>query len=254
MQRLLESDHFTIQSQFRWFPSLNTKFQLLDDEGGKLGEVVVHPVWMFPVLWLVGLLLELGMIVGGVALIAKADPKWLGGASLLLGLFFLVFFKLRMFLATRAPSSLDVYDESGESVLQASKGWALWRPTFSVTMTKSGKLLGQARQSFFWGDLHTHLWDGEGNKWGSIQRRIFGFQYRVYKGSEQIARFRRKLVDTRKLITGVQSYLLEYQSKDLQIEERAFILGTLTYVDALIRQKKLRQGPSSSAASPTQKS
>lgn len=244
MHRLLQSDHFTIQSKIRWFPSLNTKFQLVDDDNKTIGEIVFHPAWMAPVLWLFGLLFEIGLIGGGVALVvtgADSTQKLIGIGLAVLGLLFLLLVNFRSFLASRASSSIEVSDESGSVILQARKGWAIWRPTFTVWNTQDDRQLGQSRQSFLWGDRHYTIWDAEGNDWGSIRRRPFGFQYRVRKGSKQVARFRRKLIDARKMITGVRSYLLEYEDTQLTEDERALILGSLAYADVLVRQKKLRE-------------
>ena len=245
MKELLESDHYTINSKIRWLPALTKKFNVVDDNNSKIGEIIFHPAWMFPVLWLFGLVVELGMIVGGAVLIinkSKSSSMILTGVGLILvGLLFLFVWKFRNFLATRAPSTVEIRDSGNNSILTAKKGWAVWRPKFVVRKSQNEEIVGESQQSLFWGDLYYTLRDTSGQVWGSIRRRPLGFQYRVYKDKAQVARFRRKLIDTRKLITGLRSYLLEYQNSELIEDERALILGTLAYVDVLVRQKRLRK-------------
>lgn len=250
MQQLLESDQFTIQSKIKWFPSFKTKFDIVTDEGESIGQIHFHPVLMAPVLWFFGLLLELGLVGGGLYFVLKGEnnAKFVGGVMLLIGALLMFLVKFRTFLSSRASSYVEILDASGTQLLEARKGWALWRPTFTVHDTQADEPLGQSRQSFLWGDCHYSLWDSEGKDWGSIRRRPWGFQYRVYHNNEQVARFRRKLIDARKLITGLRSYKLEYQQPDLTPKERALILGTIAYADVLTRQKKLRDDKEANAA------
>lgn len=257
MQKLLESDHFTIQSKIRWFPSFNTKFQIVNDGGQQIGEIIFHPVIMAPILWFFGLLLELALAGGGLYLVftGENNVKLVGAACALVGAFLIFVVNFRTFLASRASSSVEIFSESGEKLIAARKGWALFRPTFSVYDATTNELIGESRQSMFWGDRYYTVWDKDGNTWGSIKRRVWGFQYRVFRGSEQVARFRRKLIDTRKLITGLRSYLLEYEQEELSSKDRALILGCLAYADVLTRQKKLRdeQGEEAPAPKPAKK-
>ena len=244
MQNLLNSEHFIIQSKFRWFPSLNTKFQIIDDDEKITGEIVLNPAWTSPILWIFGFLTELGLMTGGIYLMITSKSRnslITAGIIFLFGLLLFFLLGFRNFLASRASSTIKVFDAEKNLILKAVKGWAIWRPTFTIWNTQNDSKIGQSRQSFLFGDRHYVLWDKDGKKWGSIHRRILGFQYRVKKDGTQVARFRRKLVDARKLITGVKSYTLEFQDENLNFDERALILGTLTYADVLVRQKKLSE-------------
>ena len=249
MNELLQADNFTVQSKFRWFPSLNTKFQLLDDTGEQIGEITFHPAWMSPVLWIFGLLLEVGLVVGGVyqALIgADSTGKLIGLGLAIVGLFFLSIVSVRTFLSSRASSVIEIHDKNNELVIKAVKGWALFRAVFSIyDMTgDEARLLGESAQSVLWGDRRYMLWDAAGKRWGTIRRRPFGLQYRGSKGSKQVGRFRRKLIDARRLVTGMKSYTLEFQDPSLTQDERALVLGSLTYVDVLVRQKRMKEDSS----------
>ncbi len=243
MQQLATANNIEIQSKIRWFPSLNIKYQVVDEDRNKtLGEIIVHPAWSMPLLWMFGWILELGLLVGGGYWIFQGtgNQKWIGAGLLGLGVIFTLVVKLHSFLASRASSTVEVRDASGETLITATKGWAIWKPTYTVEQGKGGAVLGQSRQSIVWGDCRYTLWDNSGNTWGSIRRRPFGFQYRVFKGSDQVARFRRKWIDTRKLMTGIRSYVLQFQSDALSLDERSFVLGTIAYVDVLVRQKRMK--------------
>ncbi len=243
MQQLVEAQHLEIQSKVRWFPSLNIRYQMVGEQGERIGEIILHPAWTTPLLWLLGLLTELGLFAGGFyyVLQGQGGQKWVGATLLGLGAIFTLLVKLHSFLASRAPSTVEVLDANNETVLTATKGWALWKPTFTTTKADGTTRLGQARQSFLWGDCRYTLWDDQGKVWGSIRRRPFGFQYRVFKDSNQIAQFRQQFFDARKLVTGIRSYILTFQDESLTADERSFVLGTMAFVDVLVRQKKLRE-------------
>ncbi|HAA54860.1 MAG TPA: hypothetical protein DCE42_08880, partial [Myxococcales bacterium] len=53
-----------------------------------------------------------------------------------------------------------------------------------------------------------------------------------------------KLIDARRLVTGMKSYTLEFQDPSLTQDERALVLGSLTYVDVLVRQKRMKEDSS----------
>lgn len=243
MQQLTTANNIEIQSKIRWFPSLNIKYQVVDEDRNEtLGEIVVNPAWSMPFLWLAGWILNLGLIAGGGYWIFQGagNQKWIGAGLAVFGLLFAFVIRLHSFLASRASSTIDIRDSRGETLVTATKGWAFWKPTFTVEQGKGERVLGQSRQSVVWGDCRYTLWDPSGNTWGSIRRRPFGFQYRVFKGSDQVARFRRKWIDTRKLMTGIRSYVLQFQSNELSFDERSFVLGTIAFVDVLVRQKRIK--------------
>lgn len=243
MKELLESDRFTLESKVRWFPALTKRFNIINEQGENIGIVIFHPAWMFPILWLAGLLIELGLVAGGIWWMYESQgrSKVYGLGIAILGLLMFLFFKLRDFLSSRAPSSIEIVDRNNTTVLTGRKGWAVWRPTVTITRTQDGQRLGQSKQSLFWGDCHYTIWDDQGETWGSVRRRPFGFQYRVFRDDTQVARFRRLLVDARKMITGMRSYRLEYETDTLAEGERDLIFGTMAYADVMVREKKLRQ-------------
>lgn len=256
MQPLLQTNNLEIQSKIRWFPSLNVRYQVLDaDTNETVGEIIQHPAWSTPFLWVLGWLLNLGLIAGGgyYLLQGQGGQKWFGTVLLALGLVFIFLFKFHSFLSSRASSTVELRGANNQTEVVATKGWALWKPTYTVEKGDGSTRLGQARQSWVWGDCRYTLWDSQGEVWGSIRRRPFGFQYRVFKGSEQIAQFRRMFVDARKLITGIRSYILQFQGSDLNTDERAFVLGTMAFVDVLVRQKKLREKSEQQPAPPPKK-
>ncbi|MCB9639518.1 MAG: hypothetical protein H6728_03000 [Myxococcales bacterium] len=240
MQDLLHTDHVTIQSRFRILPRLTTRFNIVDDSEQTIGTLISHPAWSFPVLWFVGFLLEIGMIAGGIylAINQKGNGLYIGAGIAFLGVLMLLLFRFHSFLATRAPTSIELRDRNNDLVLTSRKGWALFQPLFTLT-DGQGNTLGQSRQSFLWGDRKYLLWDDKGQRWGSINRRLIGSKYDAYRGNKAVARFRKKLIDARKLL-GLRSYLLEFQDSSLTPQERAVILGTIANTDVLMRQKKLR--------------
>ncbi len=241
MDNIFNNKNLTIQSKFRWFPSLNTKFQLVDDEGTLMGEIILNPAWSAPFLWLIGFLFEILLIFGGAYLIIRNPKENLiyGAVSVLVGLFLFLGIALHSFLSSRASSTVKIIDKDKKTLLKAVKGWALWRPTFTIRNAETNDVIGTARQAFFFGDRRYILRDKEGKKWGTIRRKLWRLKYRVKKNGRQVAEFRTKLIDARKLITGINSYILEYQDENLTTDERALILGAMTYVDVLSRQKKL---------------
>lgn len=242
MESLLQSDHFTLQSKIKWLPSLRTKFEIINAENQHVGSVHFHPVWMSPILWFFGLILELGMVGGGLMFIFQGENnvKFFGGALVAIGAFLMFAIQFRSFLSSRASSFVEIMDAEGQTILSARKGWALFKPNFTVKDELQNKTLGNSRQSFLWGDCAYTIWDETDQEWGSIQRRVWGFQYRIFKGKERVGRFRRKLLDARKMFTGLRSYTFEYENTELSLEERSLMLGTIIYVDVLTRQKELR--------------
>ena len=241
MSDLLHSDHFTIQSKLSFIPRLTTRFNIVDDNNNSIGTLVFHPAWSFPLLWIVGFLFEIALISGGIYLAVKQEGNLrLAGIGIAcFGVLALLLFRFHSFLATRSPSTTEIRDRGNTLLLSARKGWAFAQPLLSIYDAQN-KLLGTSRQSLFWGDRKILLWDAQGNKWGQIKRKLLGFQYRIFRGSKEVARFRRKLVDARKLL-GLRSFVLEFSEPSLTTQERSLILATLGNSDVLIRQKKLRK-------------
>lgn len=255
MQKFMESHEFEIQAQIRNRFSFAVRYDIQSKETEEnIGEIIIYPAWSTPFLWLLGIITEIALVVGGLYFVFKGQNNsiWFGLSFLFLGLLFFFGFKFHTFLASRAPSTIKIKDDQKEVIVVGNKGWALWKPIFTVTDGSTNNMIGQSRQSFLLGDCRYTLWDHQGNIWGSIRRRPFGFTYRIIKDSKEVAHFRKQFVDARKIMTGVSSYLLDFLKEEKETEaenektsliqnEKLFVFGVISYIALLSREKKLKE-------------
>ncbi len=250
MHELLQSDRLIIQAKFRILPRLTTRFNVIDDANKTIGTLIFHPAWSYPVLWFVGLLLELSLLAGGIYLAVQqsGNTRYAGIGIALVGFVMTFFLRFHSFLATRTPTKIELWDRDNKLVLSSHKGWALSRPLFTISDAQ-GKTVGQARQSFLRGDRKYILWDDQNKRWGDIKRAFIGSRYAVQRNGKPVARLRKNLLDVRKLL-GMRSFMLEFQEASLSPKERMLIVGSIANTDVLTRQKKLREEPTPSPVAP----